>query len=229
MEADQSQISAATQNVEAARQALTSISDMEGYLRITAPFSGVVTERNVHPGALVGPTGGPGTATPIVRIVEINRLRLVIPVPEAYTAGITNGTSLRFTVAAYPGQTFTGTVSRISQSVDVATRTMAVELDVNNADGRLAPGTFCQVQWPVRRRAPSLLVPNGSVASTTARTFVIRVRGGRTEWIDVKTGLASGPLVEVFGDLKPGDEIAARGTDELKAGASVQVKQAKPA
>ncbi len=228
MEADQSQISAATQNVEAARQALKSISDMEGYLRITAPFSGVVTERNVHPGALVGPTGGPGTATPIVRIVESNRLRLVVPVPEAYTAAVTNGTSLTFTVAAYPGQTFAGTVSRISQSVDVATRTMAIELDVNNADGRLAPGTFCQVKWPVRRTAPSLLVPNGSVASTTGRTFVIRVRGGRTEWIDVKTGLTSGQLVEVFGDLKPGDEIAARGTDELKAGVSVQVKQAKP-
>jgi membrane fusion protein, multidrug efflux system len=229
VEADQSQIAAAVQNVEAARQALKSVSDMEGYLRITAPFSGVVTERNVHPGALVGPTGGPGTATPIVRIVDSNRLRLVIPVPEAYTAGVTNGTSLTFTVAAYPAQTFTGIVSRISQSVDVATRTMAVELDVNNADGRLAPGTFCQVKWPVRRTAPSLLVPNGSVASTTGRTFVIRVRAGRTEWVDVKTGLTSGPLVEVFGDLQPGDEIAARGTDELKAGASVQVKQTKPA
>jgi membrane fusion protein, multidrug efflux system len=229
MEADQSQIAAATQNVEAARQALNSVSDMEGYLRITAPFGGVVTERNVHPGALVGPTGGPGTATPIVRIVESNRLRLVIPVPEAYTAGMTHGTSLTFTVAAYPGQTFTGTVSRVSQSVDVATRTMAVELDVNNADGRLAPGTFCQVKWPVRRTAPSLLVPNGSVATTTGRTFVIRVRSGRTEWVDVKTGLTSGPLVEVFGDLKPGDDIVARGTDELKAGASVQVKVTKPA
>jgi len=229
VEADKSQIAAAEQNVEAARQALKSVSDMEGYLRITAPFSGVVTERNVHPGALVGPTGGPGTATPIVRIVESNRLRLVIPVPEAYTAGVTTGTSLTFTVAAYPGQAFAGSVSRISQSVDVATRTMAVELDVNNADGRLAPGTFCQVTWPVRRTKPSLLVPNGSVASTTGRTFVIRVRSGRTEWVDVKTGLTSGPLVEVFGDLMPGDEIAARGTDELKPGVSVQVKQAKPA
>ena len=229
VEADKSQIASAEQNAEAARQALKSVSDMEGYLRITAPFSGVVTERNVHPGALVGPTGGPGTPAPIVRIVESNRLRLVVPVPEAYTAGLTNGTSLTFTVAAYPGQTFAGTVSRISQSVDVATRTMAVELDVNNADGRLAPGTFCQVKWPVRRTAPSLLVPTGTVASTTGRTFVIRVRDGRTEWIDVKTGLTSGPLVEVFGDLRPGDDIAARGTDELKAGASVQIKQMKPA
>jgi membrane fusion protein, multidrug efflux system len=104
---------------------------------------------------------------PIVRIVESNRLRLVIPVPEAYPAGVTNGTSLTFTVAAYPGQTFTGTVSRISQSVDVATRTMAVELDVNNADGRLAPGTFCQVKWPVRRTAPSHRVTSHRLAEPT--------------------------------------------------------------
>jgi RND family efflux transporter MFP subunit len=229
VEADHGQIAAAQQNVEAARQALASISDVEAYLRISAPFSGIVTERNVHPGALVGPTGGPGAATPIVRIVDSSRLRLVIPVPEAYTAGVTTGASLTFTVAAYPGQTFAGTVSRISQSVDVATRTMSVELDVKNADARLAPGTFCQVAWPLRRTTPSLLVRSSSVASTTGRTFVIRVRDGRTEWVDVKTGVASGPLVEVFGDLKPGDEIAARGTDELKAGASVQIKHAKPA
>jgi len=229
VEADQSQIAAAQQNVEAARQALKSVSDMEAYLRITAPFAGIVTERNVHPGALVGPTGGPGAAAPIVRIVASNRLRLVIPVPEAYTADVTAGTSLTFSVAAYPGQTFSGTVARISQAIDVSTRTMAVELEVNNADGRLAPGTFCQVRWPVRRTAPSLLVPSGSVANTTGRTFVIRIRGGRTEWVDVKTGLASGSLVEVFGDLESGDEIAVRGTDELRSGVQVVPKLSKAA
>jgi membrane fusion protein, multidrug efflux system len=74
-----------------------------------------------------------------------------------------------------------------------------------------------------------LLVPSGSVASTTGRTFVIRVRNGRTEWVDVKTGLTSGSLIEVFGDLKPGDEIAARGTDEIRTGVEVHVKQAKAA
>jgi RND family efflux transporter MFP subunit len=227
VEADQGQIAAAQQNIETARQALKSVSEMEAYLRITAPFSGIVTERNVHPGALVGPAGGPGAA-PIVRIVESNRLRLVVPVPEAYTAGISPGATLSFAVAAYPAQTFSGTVSRISPAVDVSTRTMAVELDVDNADGRLAPGTFCQVRWPVRRTGSSLLVPSGSIASTTGRTFVIRIRDGRTEWIDVKTGLASGPLVEVFGELKAGDEIAARATDELHAGTEVRVTRAKP-
>jgi len=227
VEADQGQIAAAQQNVEAARKALESVTDIEGYLRITAPFAGVVIERNVHPGALVGPTGGSGAAVPIVRIVDSNRLRLVIPVPEAYTAAVTNGTAVTFSVAAFPGATFAGTVSRISESVDVATRTMAVELDVNNADNRLAPGAFCHVRWPVRRSTPSLLVPSGSVASTSGRTFVIRVRSGRTEWVDVKTGLATGPLVEVYGDLKPGEEIAVRGTDEVRDGVPVQTKPAQ--
>ena len=105
---------------------------------------------------------------------------------------------------------------------------MAVEVDVVNRDGRLTPGTYCQVRWEVRRPAPSLFVPIGSVASTTDRTFVIRIRDGTTEWVDVRTGLASGPLTEVFGDLKPAEEIAARGTDEIKAGAQVRVKEVKP-
>ena len=188
-----------------------------------------MTERNVHPGALVGPGSGPGAATPMVRLVEHDRLRLVVPVPEAYTAGITVGTEMTFAVAAYPGRTFSGNVARIAQAIDVGTRTMAVELDVVNGDGRLAPGAFCQVRWPVRRTGPSLLVSSGSVASTTGRTFVVRIRNGRTEWIDVKTGLASGPLVEVFGDLHAGDEIAVRGTDEMQPGIEVRIKEAKSA
>jgi membrane fusion protein, multidrug efflux system len=229
VEADQSQVAAAQQNVEAARQALKSISDMEAYLRVTAPFDGVVTERNVHPGALVGPNSGQAAAMPMVRLVQNDRLRLVVPVPEAYIAGVLTGTEVSFTVPAYPGQTFSGTVARIAHAVDVKTRTMAIELEVANKDGRLAPGTFCQVRWPVGRPGPSLLVPSGSVASTTDRLFVVRIRNGRTEWVDVKTGLASGPLVEVFGDLRPGDTIAARGTDEIRPGTEVRVKEVKPA
>jgi len=229
VEADQSQIAAAQQTAEAARQAVRSITQMEGYLRVTAPFDGVVTERNVHPGTLVGPNSGPAATTPMLRVVHNDRLRLVVPVPEAYTADVVPGGTVSFTVTAYPGQTFSGTVARIAQAVDVKTRTMAVELDVMNKDGRLAPGTFCQVKWPVHRRTPSLFVPSGSVGSTTDRTFVIRVRNGRTEWVDVKTGFASGPLVEVFGDLQPGDQIAVRGTDEIKPGTEVQVKEGKRA
>jgi RND family efflux transporter MFP subunit len=229
VEGDQSQIAAAQQTAEAARQAVQAITQMEGYLRVTAPFDGVVTERNVHPGTLVGPNSGPAAATPMLRVVHNDRLRLVVPIPEAYTSGVVPGGTMSFTVPAYPGQTFSGTVARIAQAVDVKTRTMAVELDVMNRDGRLAPGTFCQVKWPVRRPAPSLFVPSGSVGSTTDRTFVIRVRNGRTEWVDVRTGLASGPLMEVFGDLQPGDQVAVRGTDEVKPGTEVRVKEIQPA
>src|SRR4051794_16341199 len=228
-DASSNQALAAQQGVEAARQALNAVRDMESYLRVTAPFAGVVTERNVHPGALVGPASGAGAATPLLRLVDTERLRLVVPVPEAYTAETKPGTDISFTVAAYPGQRFSGKVARVAEAVDVSTRTMAVELDVVNHDGRLAPGTFCQVRWPVRRSGPSLFVPSTSVAATTDRTFVIRIRGGKAEWVDVKTGLTSGSLVEVFGDLRAGDEIAGRGTDELRPGTDVRARESKPA
>ena len=227
-ESSASQVAALQQGVEAARQSLNAVRDMEGYLRLTAPFAGVVTERNVHPGALVGPSST-AAAAPLLRIVDASRLCLIVQLPEAYTASMPVGTEVPFTVAAFPSERFFGKVARIAQAVDVATRTMAIELDVPNGNGRLAPGTFCQVKWPVRRAGPSLFVPSTSVASTTDRTFVIRVRNGKTEWVDVKTGLTAGALIEVFGDLHNGDEVARRGTDELKPGMAVRAQEAKPA
>jgi len=229
VEGSRNQIAAAERNVEAARHALDSVTRMEEYLRVTAPFDAVVTERNVHPGALVGPSSGGAVSTPMLRLVNSRRLRLVVPVPEGYVSGITSGVPITFTVQAYPGETLTGTVARVAHQVDPKNRTMAVELEVANPDDRLAPGTFCQVRWPVHRPRPSLLVPSGSVASTTGRTFVIRVRDGKTDWVDVKTGLSAGPLVEVFGDLRPGDDVAARGTDEIQPGVQVRTKPVAPA
>lgn len=229
VEADRSQVTAAERAADAARQALRAVTQMEGYLRLTAPFDGVVTERNVHPGALVGPGTGGASSAPLFRLVQDARLRLVVPVPERFVAGVDLGSTVSFTVPAYPAQTFSGRVARMAHALDVKTRTMAVELDVENGDRRLAPGTYCQVRWPLRRTGPSLLVPTGSVASTTDRTFVVRVRNNRIEWIDVKTGVASGPLVEVFGDLHAGDEVAARGTDEWRPGAEARPKVVTPA
>ncbi len=230
VDADESRIAAAEQTVEAAREVLNSVTQMEEYLKVTAPFAGMITERNVHPGALVGPASGSTAGTPMLRVVNTRRLRLVVPVPEAYIAGVAPGGAIPFAVPAYPGRMFSGTVARLAHAVDVKTRTMAVELDVDNADGLLAPGTFCQVQWPVRRPQPSLFVPSTSIASTTGRTFVVRIRDGRTEWVDVKSGLTEGNAVEVFGDLRAGDQVASRGTDEIPDGADVQIRQtASPA
>lgn len=220
-EADRARARALRDSVEAAKQSLQSVQEIESYLQVKAPFDGMVTERNVHPGALVGPVGAPGNAIPMVRIEKVSRLRLVVPVPEAYVAGIPTGTKVNFTVPAFPSEAFNGTVARIAHSVDVKTRTMPVELDVSNPSARLASGMFAEVLWPVRRPRPSLFVPNSAVTRTTERTFVVRVREDKAEWVDVKTGAVAGRLAEVFGDLREGDQVVVRGTDELRAGMQV--------
>ncbi|MGE5644722.1 MAG: efflux RND transporter periplasmic adaptor subunit [Acidobacteriota bacterium] len=203
---------------EAAKASVQSIRELEAYLKVTAPFDGVITERLVHPGALAGPGA---SAQPMLRLEQNSRLRLVVAVPEASAGGIVRGARVPFTVPAYPGETFSGTVARIAHSVDPKTRTMAVEADVNNASGRLAPGMFPEVQWPVRRRR-GLFVPPSSVVTTTERTFVIRVKDGRAEWVDVTRGSPEGDLIEVFGPLNPGDLVVRRATDEIREGSAVK-------
>lgn len=213
------------ENEKATREAAISVRDVESYLRITAPFDGVITERNVDKGSLAGPASG-SSSTPMLRLQQISRLRLVVAVPESDVAGVTSGTRSNFTVPAYPGETFGGVVQRISHTLDVKTRTMPVELDVINDSARLTPGMFPEVLWPTKRPAPTLFVPATSVATTTERTFVIRIRNGVTEWVDVKRGMSMGDLIEVFGDLTENDQVAVRGTDELRAGTAVNVKEA---
>jgi RND family efflux transporter MFP subunit len=222
VDADRAQVTSQQQLIAAATQSLQSITEVTGYLDIKAPFDGIVTERNAHPGALVTPTGAAGGADPILRIETVSRLRLVVPVPEAYAAGITEGRAVDFTVPSFPGRHFSGKVARLAHTISVKTRTMAVEIDVTNGAGELLPGTFCEVRWPLERRSPSLFVPTTSVASTLERTFVVRIRDGKAEWVDVKTGVTTGKLVEVFGDLQAGNQVAMRGTDELRPGAPIQ-------
>ena len=224
-EADRAQLKAQEDNVGAAKQALQAATETEAYLQVKAPFDGMVTERNVHPGALVGPAGASAGAVPMVRIETVSRLRVVVPVPETYAAGVPEGTKVDFTVPAFPGRVFHGTIARISHSVDVKTRTMPVELEAANSKGELSPGTFSDVLWPVRRSYPTMFVPTSSVANTLERTFVVRVRDGKSEWVDVKTGPTVDKLTEVFGDLHEGDVVAIRGTDELRPGTSVSVQK----
>src|SRR5262250_1381747 len=225
LDADRAQLKAQQDNVNAAEQALQAVAQTEAYLQVKAPFDGVVTERNVHPGALVGPAGAPGVAVPMLRIETLSRLRVVVPVPETYAAGVPEGTKVDFTVPAFPGRTFSGTIARISHSVDVKTRTMPVELETANGKGELSPGTFADVLWPVRRSYPTVFVPTSSVANTLERVFVIRVRDGKAEWVDVKMGPTVDKMTEVFGNLHQGDVVAIRGTDELRPGTSVTAQQ----
>jgi membrane fusion protein (multidrug efflux system) len=214
VEASQALVRSREQAKHAAEAAVKIESELQSYLRITAPFDGVVTERLVHPGALVGPGANPALLT----IQQISKLRLVVAVPEEYVGGITEGAKAAFQVPAYPERTFSGTLARVSHALDKVTRTMAVELDVVNRDGSLAPGMYPTVKWPVRRPRPALFVPKTSVVTTTERIFLIRNKNGRAEWVDVRKGAADGDLIEVLADLKAGDMIVRRANDEIREG-----------
>jgi RND family efflux transporter MFP subunit len=191
--------------------------ELQSYLKIAAPFEGVVTERFVHPGALVGS----GSEAALLTLQQISRLRLVAAVPEEYVGNIMNGASVGFQVRAYPERTFLGIIARVSHALDRETRTMAVELDVANRDGSLAPGMFPTLKWPSRSSRPALLVPKTSVVTTTERTFVVREKNGRAEWVDVRKGSSEGDLIEVIGALQPGDRIVRRATDEVREGSTL--------
>jgi RND family efflux transporter MFP subunit len=216
MEAARAQVEATKSSIAASDAAVRALKDLEGYLVLRAPFDGIITERHVHPGTLVGPSG-----TPVARIEQVARLRLIVPVPENYVSAISRGVRVNFTVGAFPGETFEGVIARPAQSLDVKTRSMLVELDVSNPRQRLAPGMFAEVQWPLSRSETSLFVPTTSVVRTSERQFVVRLRNDAAEWVDVRRGQADGDLVEVFGDLREGDVVARRGNDEIRPGTRV--------
>ncbi len=219
------EVAEAAYKADAAR--VESLRALEGYLVVRAPFDGVITERNVHPGALVGPPSGPASV-PMLRIEKLDRLRLTVAVPEAVVGAITEGAEASFTVSTWPGEAFQGKVSRISHVIDGKTRSMAVELDVDNARGRLTPGAYAEVRWPVHRTTPSLFVPNTAVVQTTERTYVDRVRDGSVDQVVVQRGFAMGELVEVFGDLAAGDQVLKRGSETLKPGSKVTTRPWTP-
>jgi membrane fusion protein, multidrug efflux system len=225
VEAAQALVRSYDDSIKGAKAQAQAVKDLGQYLQIKAPFDGIITERNVHPGALVGPGSG---STPLFRLHQITRLRLVVGVPEALVGAVVKGARVPFTVPAYPGETFYGLLSLIARDLDEKTRTMPVELDVRNADLRLGAGMYPEVQWPVRRAQPSLLVPPTSIVTTTERTFVIRVNDGVAQWVNVGRGARVGDLIEVFGALKDGDLVVRRGTDELREGAKVNAQPAKP-
>jgi RND family efflux transporter MFP subunit len=221
-EALRSQVEALKSSGAAAEAALKAVSELEAYLEIDAPFDGVITERNVHPGSLVSQSTGP-----MLRIEQITRLRLTVPVPEAYVGAIMNGTKVEFKVSAFPDQTFQGVIARPSHSLDMKTRSMQVELDVMNAKQVLAPGMFAEVQWPISRAQATLFVPTTAVVRTSERQFVVRVRNGVAEWVDVRRGQVNGNVIEVFGNLREGDVVVRRGNDEIRPGTKVTTAAAK--
>lgn len=202
---------------------LKSLQDTKSYLQITAPFNGIVTERNIHTGALVGPSGA-GAAKPIFHIDQTSHLRVVVPIPEYAVSGITKGAKVDFTVSAFPEKLFSAVVSRLPQSIDPKTRTEQIELDFDNLKGLLSPGMYPEVIWTVHRQEPTFFVPTTALVTTTEHMFVIREKNETVEWVDVKAGNYIGDEVEVFGNLKEGEKIVLRASDELRDGFKINAK-----
>jgi RND family efflux transporter MFP subunit len=190
-------------------------SDFASYLEITAPFNGYVTERKMHVGSYVGPDGS-GAYPPICRVKQLDLLRVVAPVPEIDTAGVIVGSQVPFSVSSFPGRKFVGTVARISNNLDKDTRTMPVELNYFNPDYSILPGMFCKIYWPTRRRETSLFVPVSAVVSTPLNTFVCKVQDGVVEWVTVRKGQIMDGMVEIFGNIKQGDMVAEKASEELQ-------------
>ena len=199
-----------------AAEQLRAARELQGYLRVTAPFDGTITDRFVHPGMLVQ-TGG---QTPLLKLQQIDRLRLTIPVPESYVGHVVTGTPLNFRVASQPGKTFSAKIARISRALDAKSRAMMVELDAYNRNGELAPGMFPTVEWTMSSGESVLLVPTTSVVTTTERTFVIMNENGHAHWVDVRKGPVLGDQVTVRGPLQPGMKVVRRANDEIREGSA---------
>lgn len=218
--ADQAEVAARAAAEGAAERDLTSVEAIESYLRVTAPFAGVIVRRAASPGTLAGPS-----KTPLFQLQQLDPLRLVVDVPEAQIAGIKTGAKVKFTVITHPGETFEGTVARIADSLRPATRTMPVELDVPNPGLKLAPGMYARVDWHSERSYSTLFVPSSAVVTTTQSTFVERVHDNKIEWVPVQQGFVLPDRTEVFGPLQPGDTVVVQGSEELRPGTVVQPRR----
>lgn len=201
--------------VKADEARVNALRELTSYLTVRAPFDGVVATRNVHPGALVGPNSG--DTGMMLRLEDHDRLRLVIAVPERYAGGSLLGRTSTFRVSAWPGERFSGRLTRASGAIDPRTRAMQVEMDVASA-GKLTPGMFADVEWSVARRGSSLLVPQSALLQTGTRTYVVKLSGDTAALVDVERGVSDGDLVEVFGPLAPTDTVVRRASDEIVAG-----------
>ena len=197
------------------RSNVSSVRTMQGYLNITAPFDGMIVQRNVSPGALVAP--GKATDQPMLVLQDIKKLRLEVYIPEDYVDKVDLTKPVDFTFNAMPGQQHTAKISRSANALG-SMRSEAIEIDVQNANDQFKPGMYAEVRIPMTSGAKSLLIPTSAIVRSTERKYVVALRDGKAHLIDVKNGLASHDSTEVFGELKPGEKIILNARDNIEEG-----------
>lgn len=199
---------------QASRAAMSGAQDWSGYLRLLAPFDGVVTQRNVNLGDLVSP----GNALPLFEVQQNTTLRLRVAVPEFYLGTSPVDPNITFTVPAFPGQPFPAKLARRAGGLDPRTRSEVWEFEADNRDERLQGGMIAELRLKLHRQQPSLMAPRSAVVTDQERTFVIRVQGDTTAWVDVRKGMAFKDSLEIFGAVQPGDILIVTATPEIRPG-----------
>ena len=193
---------------------------MMDYLRVTAPFTGVITQRNVHPGALVSAEGKDNK--PMLELKEVDHLRLQVDIPESVAGSLNTNDTVAFFLTSFPGQRMTGRIARISMNINLQYRSERVELDVYNKQGILAPGMYADVLFDSKGDPNAIAVPKSAVITSTERKYVIVVRDGKTAKVNVTTGNENSNLIEIVGAVQPGEEVVANPNDEIKEGITLK-------
>jgi membrane fusion protein (multidrug efflux system) len=217
-DAYKAQYDAAAAGVEAADSALQLARRRLADMQIVAPFAGVVRDKRVSVGQYVreGDT--------LFVLMRVDPLKLQFDVPEKYADRLAAGRQVSATVAALPGQTFTGTIRTVFPSVAVQSRTIRVEASVPNPGYRLKPGFFATVRVPLTQLPGSLVIPRGALVRREGTENVFVVKGDRAELVRIETGAETADRVEVVTGLSASDRIVVSGADTLKSGDRVQVK-----
>jgi RND family efflux transporter MFP subunit len=211
---------------KAAESSFHQTEDLLSYLEIRAPFDGVITVRNISPGAYVGPADK-NSGKPLMVLQELDRLRLTMNVTEGYIGFVNNRDSARFTVRGLPGLQFTAYISRKAGGLDAQTRTEQVELDVDNRDHLLLPQMYADIHLTMKEETPGFDIPGSALVTNAQRVFVIRVKDRKAVWVDVKKGLENATSVRVDGQLNAGDTLVTNATEEIKNDALLTISSVR--
>jgi len=225
----QAALSAAEQQVEVSVANQKQYGAMSNYSRIVAPFTGVVTMRYADTGSLVAAgTSSSTQAIPVVRIAQVSKLRLVLPIPESIAPQIHLGDPVKVRVEAL-SKDITGRVSRFARSLDMQTRTMETEIDFENRDGELLPGMYTETQLVLSERPATLSLPIEAVTrSGDTATVLIVTPQNMVEERKVRLGLEGNARVEVISGLEEGDRVVIGNRSQFRSGEKVQPKEVAP-
>jgi RND family efflux transporter MFP subunit len=198
------------------------LEELQGFQKIYAPFDGVITARNTDIGALINS----GASTPtqeLFHLAAINILRVFVAVPQPYAPAVRPGATATLTLDEFPGKVFNGTIARNSNSIDPASRTLLVEVDVDNRTGQLLPGAYVLVHLKLPQSIASVTIPVNTLLFRSEGLRVGVVRNGRAELVPVTIGRDYGERVEVVSGLQPTDAVIVNPSDSLISGTAVRV------